>query len=66
MLLTVNGQPHELQGGGRIADLLEEVGCDAGRTALMLNGEVVRRDAWEDVALHENDEVELIVFAGGG
>jgi sulfur carrier protein len=66
MLLTVNGQPHELTGEGKVADLLQEVGCDPGRTALMVNGEVVRRDAWDAVTLQEDDQVELIVFAGGG
>jgi sulfur carrier protein len=66
MVLLVNGQPHNLAGEGRIADLLREVGCDPGRTALMLNGEVVRRDAWDGVRLQENDRVELLVFAGGG
>jgi sulfur carrier protein len=66
MLLTVNGQPLQLEGKGRVADLLRQVGCDPGRTALMLNGEVVPRDAWDGVALEEDDRVELIVFAGGG
>ena len=66
MLLTVNGEPRDLADDGRITNLMKEVGCDPGRTALMVNGEVVRREAWAAVVLHENDQVELIVFAGGG
>lgn len=66
MVLTVNGEPHELEGEARLADLFREIGCDPGRTALMLNGEVVPRADWDGVELQENDQVELIVFAGGG
>jgi len=66
MMLSVNGQPHELAGEGKLADLLREVGCDPGRTAVMVNGQVVPRGSWHAVALKGNDQVELIVFAGGG
>jgi thiamine biosynthesis protein ThiS len=66
MLLTVNGQPHELTGEGRVAELLREVGCDPERTALMVNGEVMPRATWEGVELQDDDRIELIVFAGGG
>jgi thiamine biosynthesis protein ThiS len=66
MVLLVNGQPHDLAGEGRVSDLLGEIGADPGRTALMVNGDVVPRDTWDGVRLQENDQVELIVFAGGG
>jgi thiamine biosynthesis protein ThiS len=35
-------------------------------TAIMVNGEVVRRSRWESIRLAEGDQVELIVAAAGG
>lgn len=66
MKLTVNGEPHEHRGGGTIAALLEELGANPAHTALMLNGEVVPSRAWKTGTLKENDNVEMLVFVGGG
>ena len=66
MKLNVNGEPHEHQGGGSIDALLEELGANQAHTALMLNGSVVPSDAWKTTTLNENDEVEMLVFVGGG
>ena len=64
--LTVNGEPHEHQGNGTIDALLEELGANKEHTALMLNGDVVPSANWKTTALKENDEVEMLVFVGGG
>jgi thiamine biosynthesis protein ThiS len=66
MKLTVNGEPHEHLGNGTIAALLDELGANKAHTALMLNGEVVPSNDWENTTLVENDEVEMLVFVGGG
>ncbi|MEE9369416.1 MAG: sulfur carrier protein ThiS [Pontiella sp.] len=66
MKLTVNGEPHEHQGSGNVDNLLNELGANQAHTALMINGSVVPSDAWKTTALHENDEVEMLVFVGGG
>lgn len=66
MNLLVNGEPHLHGGDGSIDALLEECGANAGRVALMLNGEVVARASWGGTTLKENDRIELLVFAAGG
>lgn len=66
MKLTVNGDTHEHQGDGRIDALLEELGANKAHTALMVNGEVVPSENWETTTLNENDEIEMLVFVGGG
>ncbi len=66
MKLTVNGEPHQHAGDGSIAALLEELGTKKEHTALMLNGDVVPSKDWKTTALVENDEVEMLVFVGGG
>jgi sulfur carrier protein len=66
MNLIVNGNPHSHNGGGTIAELLEEHRLAPAMTAIMVNGEVVRRSRWDLVRLSEGDAVELIVAAAGG
>jgi sulfur carrier protein len=66
MNLFVNGEPYPHTGQGTIAELLAEFHAAPAMTALMINGEVVRRSRWDSVLLAEGDEVELIVAAAGG
>lgn len=66
MNLIVNGEPHLHQGGGSVDALLEELGATKAHTALMVNGDVVPSTEWESTALNENDEIEMLVFVGGG
>ena len=66
MKLTVNGELYEHSGNGTPDALLEELGAKKEHTALMLNGEVVPSKDWKTTPLNENDEVEMLVFVGGG
>lgn len=66
MKLTVNGNPHEHLGNGSIAELLEELGANPEHTALMVNGDVIPSSEWSSAVLNENDDVEMLVFVGGG
>ncbi len=66
MKLIINGESHEHTGNGRVEDLLDELGANKAHTALMVNGEVIPSETWRDTALNENDEVEMLVFVGGG
>ena len=66
MKLTVNGESHEHEGNGTVAALLDELGAARAHTALMVNGEIVPSPEWDTVTLKDNDEVEMLVFVGGG
>jgi len=66
MKLIVNGETHEHQGNGSVDALLDELGAKKEHTALMLNGEVVPSKEWKITTLKENDEIEMLVFVGGG
>ena len=66
MKLTVNGDPHEHQGNGTVNALLDELGANKAHTALMVNGNVIPSTEWATASLKENDEVEMLVFVGGG
>lgn len=65
MVLTVNGERTET-GAARLAELLAELGHAGGFFAVAVNGQVVRRARWPEVALEEGDEVEIVTPRQGG
>lgn len=66
MKLIVNGEPHEHLGNGSVDALLEELGANKAHTALMVNGVVIPAANWTTAPLNGNDEIEMLVFVGGG
>ena len=66
MDLVVNGEAYRHNGQATIADLLRECQAEAGRTAVMLNGDIVRRSSFDTVRLSDGDHVELITITAGG
>lgn len=66
MKLMVNGEEHRHAGAGSVEALLDELGANKAHTALMINGEVVPADRWASARLQENDDIEMLVFVGGG
>lgn len=66
MKLIVNGEEHDHQGSGSIEALLDELGANKAHTALMVNGDVIPSIEWASANLNDNDEIEMLVFVGGG
>ena len=66
MKLRVNGSPHNHMGDEKIETLLKEIGADPRRVVVMINGDVVCREARASVRLEDGDLVEVLSFAGGG
>jgi len=66
MDLVVNGEAYRHNGQATIADLLRECQAEAGRTAVMVNGDIVRRSSFDTVRLSDGDHVELITITAGG
>ena len=64
--VIVNGEPHRHQGNGSLLALVQEIGARPERTAVMLNGRVVKRAEWDAVRLATQDRVDVLMFAGGG
>ena len=57
-MVTVNGKP--------LAQLLEELGYQAGRIAVERNGEIVPKAQYGAVTLEDGDTLEVVRFVGGG
>ena len=66
MQLTVNGETHEHRGSGTLRELLQELGAEPARVAVVVNDEVVPRDRRDALRLRPADRVEVLAFAGGG
>lgn len=64
--ITLNGQPASIESGATVAGLVEEHAPAASGIAVAVNGRVVRRSSWDDTALREGDQVEIITAFQGG
>jgi thiamine biosynthesis protein ThiS len=66
LLITLNGEPYELDQPLTIADLLARLAIDARRVAVEHNLTIVRRSTFADTVVQEGDTVEIVNFVGGG
>ena len=67
MIVTVNGEPHELDAGASVARAVELTGSLAtSGIAVAVDGEVVPRTQWEQTRLSEGQAVEVVAAVQGG
>jgi thiamine biosynthesis protein ThiS len=66
VLITLNGEAHELPGPLTVTELLERLQIDVRRVAVELNLNVVKRALFDGTMVREGDQVEIVNFVGGG
>ena len=66
MTVIVNGEPRDLPDGASTAAAVRLLTTAQGGVAVAVNGEVVRRAAWESTALADGDQVEVLTAVQGG
>ncbi|HEX9625899.1 MAG TPA: sulfur carrier protein ThiS [Acidiferrobacterales bacterium] len=66
MKILLNGQEKALKSPLTVAALLVELGLADKRVAVEVNREIVPRSRHGEVALQDNDRVEVVVAIGGG
>ncbi|EQD59890.1 ThiS, thiamine-biosynthesis, partial [mine drainage metagenome] len=64
--IIVNGKRRDVPEGTSLSTYLEIDGLDPQLVSMELNGRIVERDEWPLTALHEDDELEILFFMGGG
>lgn len=64
--IVLNGEPHTLSAGTRIASLLETLNMKPSRVAVEINREVVAKAKYAETVVRAGDQVEIINFVGGG
>ena len=66
MQLAVNGKPREIEGQPTILQFLEANNVNPLIVAVEHNGDIIKRDRYGEVVLHEGDVLEIIHVVGGG
>ena len=64
--ITVNGEPRAASIGATVADLLRDLGLNAGRVAIERNLEILPRPKWPETRVAAGDRYEIVQFVGGG
>jgi sulfur carrier protein len=64
--IILNGKRQEVRPGSSINDLLPVVGAELKQVAVVVNAAVVSPDRRGGFILNDNDEVDILIFAGGG
>ncbi len=66
MVITLNGEPFELEQPVSVTDLLARLDIDPRRVAIEHNLTIIRRQTFPEVVVREGDTVEIVNFVGGG
>jgi sulfur carrier protein len=66
MQIQVNGQAKQLDHALNLTQLVELLGLKPDRCAIERNRALVKRTAWADTLVEENDQIEIVQFVGGG
>jgi sulfur carrier protein len=64
--IVINGQRHQVPDGGSLASAVSLVTTAATGVAAAVNGDVVRRAAWESTRLAAGDQIEVVTAVQGG
>jgi thiamine biosynthesis protein ThiS len=64
--VVLNGQPHAIPRNCTLLALVRSLGLDPARVAVELDGEIVKRDRWDQTPLKAGARLELVHFVGGG
>jgi thiamine biosynthesis protein ThiS len=66
LLITLNGEPYELDRPVSIDELLTKLSIDARRVAVEHNLTILKRKLFTDTVVQEGDRIEIVNFVGGG
>ena len=64
--ISVNAQEKTVSSDCTVQTLLDQLGFAQKRVAVEINQELVTKNEWQRVTLHEGDKVEIVSFVGGG
>ena len=64
--LTVNGKPRELPAPTGLVQFLESLDISTQFIAVGYNGEVIEKDAFDEITLSDGDVLEIVRPVGGG
>lgn len=66
MQITLNGKNVAIKPQISLLDVLKMQGFELERLVIEHNFEIVKKEAWGNVVLEPNDNLEVLRFVGGG
>lgn len=66
MTITVNGEQRDVMPDTTLLGLLADLNLKPEMVLVQRNDDVIERHAYDGVALHEGDRLELVRFVAGG
>ena len=64
--VTINGEEQEFPDVTPLTKYVSSLGVNTKMIAIAYNGEVLRRDEWNNVTLSDGDSLEVVRAVGGG
>ena len=64
--VTINGDPHQVDDGLNLAELLRRLKLDPAKVAIERNLEIVPKTTYQEVIVSDGDKLEIVHFIGGG
>jgi thiamine biosynthesis protein ThiS len=66
LVITLNGEPFEIDQPLTVSDLLSRLAIDPRRVAVEHNLAILKRQAFTEAIVREGDTIEIVNFVGGG
>ncbi|MGF7185081.1 sulfur carrier protein [Desulfitispora alkaliphila] len=66
MEIILNGKKEEIKAGLNVNELLQALELKPEVVTVCVNGEVLKRENFKKVTFSEGDEVDILMFMGGG
>lgn len=64
-MVRINGEDKDLA-GKNLLEYLQETGFDPERVVVEINLEIISKERLSDVTINDEDEIEVLMFVGGG
>ncbi len=64
--LTVNGKQREIDGPMALMKFLEANKIEPRLIVIEYNGEIIKRERWDEIALKAGDKLEIVHMVAGG
>lgn len=66
MQISINGETEEIPSECTVFQLLEKKAVNNKAVILELNGKILPQEHWQSTCLHSGDNLEILIFMGGG
>jgi len=66
MIVMLNGQQKEFTESTNLNDIIKELSIKKDLVVAEVNGDIIKKQDWDQKKIQSGDTVELVNFVGGG